>query len=97
MQYRISPGKHNFAWKRGQMLNMSAGGIFMDASEPLTVGSTLELAIDWPGLYHDKPVVRLLVTGSVVRNDGQGTALSILSHQFHYVNAPRVPLPVCAR
>ena len=85
MQYRISGGEPNSAWKRGQTLDMSAGGIFIDASEAVPVGSTLELEIDWPGLYHDKPMVRLLVIGSVVRNDGRGTALRIVSHQFRQV------------
>jgi hypothetical protein len=70
---------------------MSAGGIFMNATEAVLVGSTLELEIDWPGLYHDKPMVHLLVTGSVVRNDGRGTALRIVSHQFRQVRPALVP------
>lgn len=91
MQYRISGGEPDSAWKCGQTLDMSAGGIFMDAIEAVPISSTLELEIDWPGLYHDKPMVRLLVIGSVVRSDVRGTALRIVSHQFRQVHPAVVP------
>jgi hypothetical protein len=64
---------------------MSAGGLLIDPPEAAPVGSTLEVAIDWPGLYHGKPMVRLFLIGSVARSDGRGTALRILSHQFRDV------------
>jgi PilZ domain len=91
VQYRISRGELQSAWKSGQTLDMSVGGIYMGTSEPVPAGSTLELAIEWPRLYHDRPIVRLHVSGSVVRNDGRGTALRILSHEFRYVRATVVP------
>ena len=54
MQYRISAGALYSAWKGGQTLDMSVGGILIDTPEALSVGSTVELAIDWLGLYHGK-------------------------------------------
>src|SRR5260370_10433270 len=91
VQYRISGGELQSAWKSGQTLDMSVGGIYMGTSEPVPAGSTLELAIEWPRLYHDRPIVRLHVSGSVVRNDGRGTALRILSHEFRYGRATLFP------
>ena len=91
LRYRIPGGEINTAWKSGETLDMSVDGIFIDTPEAAPVGTELELEIDWPGLYHGKPMVRLLVIGSVVRNDGRGTALRILSHQFRYVRPAVVP------
>ena len=87
VQYRTSGGARDSAWKCGRTLDMSVSGILIDTPEGLPVGSTVELAIDWMGLYHGKPMVRLFVIGSVVRNDGRGTALRILKHEFRDVRS----------
>ena len=86
MQYRTSDGDLKSAWKAGRTLDMSVGGILIDIPPAIPVGATLELAIDWTGLYHGKPLVRLVLVGSVMRNDSRGTALRIVSHQFHDVH-----------
>ena len=91
MQYRTSFGVLNSAWKCGRTLDMSVGGILIDTPEAVPVGATLELAIDWTGLYHGKPMVRLLVIGSVARIDGRGTALRIHSYEFRDVRAAVIP------
>jgi hypothetical protein len=85
VQYRTAAPTLQSVWKGGRTRDMSAGGILIDPPAAAPVGSTLELAIDWPGLYHGKPVVRLFVIGSVARVDGRGTALRILSHEFRDV------------
>jgi len=61
---------------------MSAGGVLMRVREAIALETILELSIDWPGLYHDKPAVRLSIIGSVARIDNRGTVVRILSHQF---------------
>jgi PilZ domain len=93
MQYRTSGGEFTSAWKSGHTLDMSVGGILIDTPEGVPVSSMVELAIDWLGLYHGKPMVRLFVIGSVVRNDGRGTALRILSHEFRDVRSAVIPSP----
>jgi len=85
LQFRISDGRIDSAWKGGRMLDMSVGGILIETRGVVPRDSTLELAIEWPGLYHGKPTVRLLVIGSVVRMDDRGAALRILSHEFREV------------
>jgi hypothetical protein len=89
VQYRISGGARDSAWKCGRTLDMSVSGILIDidAADATPVGSALELAIDWTGLYHGKPMVRLSVIGSVARTDARGTALRILSYEFCDVRA----------
>ena len=82
LQFRISGSEVESCWKRGRTLDMSAGGIFIDIPDAAPVDSTVELVIDWLGLYHGKPMVQLLVAGTVVRHDLRGTALRIVSHQF---------------
>jgi hypothetical protein len=71
---------------------MSAGGVLIDLPEAAAVGSTVELAIQWPGIYHGRQVVRLLLTACVSRVDSRGTAMQILSHQFRDVHS-EVVLP----
>lgn len=81
LRYRAAGAMIDSAWEHGHTLNMSAGGVLVDIPEVKAVGSALELAIDWPGLYHDKPMVRLFLTGSVARLDGRRTALRILRNR----------------
>jgi hypothetical protein len=82
LQFRISGSEVELCWRRGRTLDMSAAGIFIDVPEAAPVDSTVELVIDWLGLYHGKPMVQLLVVGTVVRYDHRGTALRIVNHQF---------------
>jgi hypothetical protein len=91
MQYRTSDGELKSVWKVGHTLDMSVGGILIDIPPAIPVGATLELAIDWTGLYHGKPMVRLVLIGSVMRNDSRGTALRILSHQFRDARPAVIP------
>jgi hypothetical protein len=85
LQYRAAIPSLESVWKSGYTHVMSAGGILIYPSDVVPVGATLEVAIDWPGLYHGKPMVRLFVIGTVARVDGRGTALRILSHEFRDV------------
>jgi len=78
LQYRVADS----AWKSGSTRNMSAGGLLIDIHEELAVGTRLEIAMDWTGLYHGTDMVRLCLAASVTRVDGRGTALRTLSHQF---------------
>ena len=64
------------------MLNMSASGILIGASEQLLPGSRLDLLVDWPGFFHGKVQVRLLILGEVVRCEDANIALRILRHEF---------------
>ena len=85
LQYRSAGRKFDTAWKRGRTLDMSATGFLIDLPEAFPTGATLELALEWPGIYHDKPATNLLAFAEVVRRDSRGTAVRILRHEFRDV------------
>jgi hypothetical protein len=75
--------KNGAIWEgSGSTLNMSAGGILLAADRAFQRGAQLELSLDWTGLYHDTEMMVLVVTATVVRSQGNRTALQILSHEF---------------
>ena len=82
LRYRAPETNLPSGWKSGRTLDMSASGLSIEIPETLDAGATLELVIDWTGLYHGRPAVRLFLTCLVVRIDAQSTALRIVSHQF---------------
>jgi PilZ domain len=85
--YRTPETNLPSGWKSGRSLDMSASGLRIEIPETVVVvGTMLELAIDWTGLYHGRPAIRLFLTGSVVRVDERGTALRIVTHQFREVS-----------
>jgi hypothetical protein len=92
VRYRAANGPLHSAWKGGHALDISASGILIQVPEPVAVGMKLELAMDWTGLYHDRQTMRLHLVAAVIRTDGRGTALRILSHRFRDASAMRVRL-----
>jgi hypothetical protein len=92
IRYRTANGPLNSPWKYGSARNMSAGGILVQLPESVSVGCKLELAIDWPGLYHDREKMRLFMIASVARIGSDGIALAIHSHRFRDMSLPRVRL-----
>ena len=86
LRYRTAAAAPNFGWAHGHTLNMSAGGVLICIPEAKPAGSVLELAIEWPGLYFDRPMVRLFLVGVIVRIDGRGAALRILRRRFCYID-----------
>lgn len=81
-RYRVVNNKADSAWKYGKTLDMSARGILIEVPETAPMGSALEIMMDWPGLYHGKTLVRLVLIAVVTRIDARGIALRILRHQF---------------
>jgi hypothetical protein len=90
LRYRILGGTSASPWNAGRTSEMSAGGVLLHVREAIALETILELCIDWPGRYHDQPVIRLFVIGSVARIDSHGTVVRILSHQFRTVHGSLV-------
>jgi hypothetical protein len=90
LRYRAANGPLNSAWKHGCTLNMSAGGVLIHIPEPVTVGTKLELAMDWDGLYHGRERMRLFLAAVVTRTGRRGTAMRILTHRFCDMSPARV-------
>ena len=66
----------------GQTVDMCAGGLSIEIGRALDPDTELELVLDWPGLYHGRPRMRLFLWGEVVRNTETAVAVRILSHEF---------------
>src|SRR5215471_9239909 len=64
-------------WKPGNSINLSASGVLINIEESFSVGSALEVVMNWPGLSQGKLTVRLFMIGCVVRVNGTSTALRI--------------------
>jgi hypothetical protein len=96
VEYRIVDGAPAFEWKRGSVRNLSANGVLIDVGEALPVDCTLEAAMDWPWLYHGRPVVRLVLFGRLVRLDGRSAALRIVTHEFRNLHPDALRSPECS-
>jgi hypothetical protein len=90
LRYRIAGGAPEAAWKSGSTVDMSSTGILVETSEPLPPSLSFEISIDWLGLYHGRPVMRLMLIATVVRTDDRGTALSITRHEFRDIHPPAI-------
>jgi hypothetical protein len=93
LRYRAANCPLKTLWKHGRARDMSAGGILVDLPETVAIGTKLELAMDWTGLYHGRQAMRLFLVASVTRHDGRGAAFRILSHRFREVTPARVRIP----
>ena len=82
LRYRPEHAGPGSVWKDGRALNMSARGILIDIPDTFPINATVELMMDWSGLYHGTSAMRLFLVATIVRVDDQGTALRIVRHQF---------------
>jgi len=83
LHYRTWYGSSTGEWKSGNSVDISVHGILIRANEKIPCGRRVEIEMDWPGVYHDKPMMRLFVAGKVIRSDRGGIALAILNHRFY--------------
>jgi hypothetical protein len=72
----------------GRTVDISSGGILFDAGRQLPVGLNVELSIAWPALLHNVSPMQLVVTGRIVRTQGNRTAIHMSQHEFRTVGAP---------
>ena len=92
MAYRPSEGPQPGGWKQGLVIDMSATGMRLMLSNPPAIGMSLEVVMDWPGIYHGRPEVRLFLIGTICRSLADGVALRITNHDFRFA-----PVAVPAR
>ena len=81
----------------GQTVDLSSGGILFDPRRPLPVGLDVELSIAWPILLNNTAPMQLVVTGRIVRCNGNQVAIRMVQHEFRTLGtAPdqaRGPVP----
>src|SRR5579863_1878243 len=66
----------------GRTMNISSGGIFFEADDPLPVYGRVELAMEWPFLLEGVCALKLVMRGRIVRKDTSGIAVQIARHEF---------------
>lgn len=74
----------------GATIDISSGGILLRCDDALVLGSTLQLAIDWPFLLNQVCGLQLAVIGRVVRHDERGTAIKINRCEFRTCTASKL-------
>jgi hypothetical protein len=66
----------------GRTLDLSSGGILIEADRPLPVGLNMELSLAWPVMLHNVAPMQLMVSGRIVRATGQRAAIQMVQHEF---------------
>lgn len=82
LRYRVSEKGIEHRWSTGTTRDLSREGLGIKARRPLSVGSHIEIRIDWPALYDSVHPVELHVTGFVIRSENGRAAVRISSHRF---------------
>jgi hypothetical protein len=82
VQYKIVKNYLVVGSGSGHSLNLSSNGIAFAGSQPLKVGSVLELSVSWPVLLNQSCPLKLVAFGRVVRSDHQCTAISMDRYEF---------------
>ena len=72
----------------GHTINLSSGGILIDAGRHLPEGLNLELSISWPVLLHNLAPMQLVASGKIVRGNGRLIAIQTTQHEFRTVGVP---------
>jgi len=82
----------------GYTIDLSSGGILIDAGRHLPAGLNIELSISWPVLLHNVAPMQLTVCGRIVRAERSRIALRMDQHEFR--TAPSLngrPVPPLVR
>jgi hypothetical protein len=66
----------------GTTLNMGSGGILFTTEEPLSLGRTVELSVNWPARLDGVCPLQFVATGRVVRAEADKAAVRIERYEF---------------
>ena len=61
---------------------ISAMGLSFRSRKPLPLGAHIEILLEWPAKYRDVDPISLLITGFIVRCEGNRVAVRMTSHKF---------------
>jgi len=78
----------------GRTIDLSSGGILIEADRPLPVGLNLELAINWPVALNNGAALQLAVAGKIVRSQGNLVAIRMIQHEFKTASESAKRAPV---
>ena len=75
-------GRHHRTSGLGRTVNLSSGGMLVAAEEKMTVGTRLEVNLEWPSLLDGLIPLQLVAVGKVIRSVESGFALSFIQYEF---------------
>ena len=64
-------------------VNIGSRGVLLDLKDALQGQGSIELSIKWPLLLEHLIPLSLMVSGKIVRNDGNSIAVKFLQLEFH--------------
>ena len=67
---------------QGTTIDLSSGGILLEAGRPLPSGLNLELAIAWPVMLRNTAPLQLVAAGRITRVNGNRVAIRMVQHDF---------------
>jgi len=80
--YKVVRRSRSVVTGSGRTVNISAGGVLFEATDPLPAEGRVELAIRWPMGVAKRLELDLCVVGRIVRSFGNCYAIQIQSSQF---------------
>ena len=66
----------------GRTVDLSSGGILIEADRQLPVGLNVEVSLAWPVMLHNVAPMQLVISGRIVRSAGQRVAIRMVQHEF---------------
>jgi hypothetical protein len=80
----------------GTSLDIASSGMLFTTDHALTIGSFVELSMDWPCGLDDGCRLRFVASGRVVRSNGRQAAIRIKHHEFRTRSLRRQLQPIDA-
>jgi len=67
---------------KGWAVNMSSTGMLVRCQHEISVGTLMELSIDWPVLLHGRVPLQMVAVGTVVRREMFSFAVGLERYRF---------------
>ena len=76
----------------GWVVNMSSGGVLVAYQHEISVGTRMELNIEWPSLLDGRIPLQLIMVGKVVRSETSSFAVALGPYQFRTTRRAVTPI-----
>lgn len=79
VRYKVY-GRNTVETGKGRTVNISSGGVLFTTNRGLRAGDRLELSVNWPAQLDNKCPLKLVLTGRIVRVEGEQHAAIAVDH-----------------
>lgn len=95
VRYRVFDGS-TIEVGSGQTVDMSSNGVLFTTERTLAPEERVEVSVNWPVQLDNKCPLKLVITGRVVRNEGNRAAIAIQTYVFRTQGSPGMQLRASA-